>query len=265
MKRRLTAVLATMGAACGLLTTPLAHAQQRAEFGEKGDFILSADRLVPFFAFSHESADQPTGPGVNKAVQTETQTSLSFFYGYTTDASDLFYTVPRVGLDYTIVPNVTLGGDLVLFFTLGHSNGSETDFNNGSSTTTSTTQPSTTLFGIAPRGGYILGLSNVFSLWLRGGLSFYTLSQKTNNNNNNNGNNGNNSTTNSVHQFSLDLDPQFVITPVPHVGFTAGLTVDIPFAGGYSNENVNGGTTNTFSASSSVFYLGVTLGMLTYF
>jgi hypothetical protein len=258
MKRRLMAVLATVGAACGLLTTSLAHAQQRTGFGEKGDFILSADRLVPLFAFSHESADQQTGPGLSKLVTTASQTSLSFFYGYTTDANDLFYTVPRVGLDYVIVPNVTLGGDLVLFFTLGGNTGTERDFNNGTVSTTTNSAPTTTLFGIAPRGGYILGINNLFSLWLRGGLSFYTISQKSDNGNGN-------TTTQSAHQFSFDLDPQFVITPIPHVGFTAGLTVDIPFAGGHSTEQDNGGTTNTFSASSSVFYLGVTLGMLAYF
>lgn len=263
MKRRLTAVLATVGAACGLLTTSLAHAQQRPEFGEKGSLIISADRLLPFFAFSHESADLQTGGNVTKATATASQTSLSFFYGYTADANDLFYTVPRVGLDYTIVPNVTLGGDLVVFFTLGSSTGGETDFSNGTTTTTSTSAPKTTLFGFAPRGGYILGLSNMFSLWLRGGLSFYTVSQKTTGNGNGNGNDV--TTTNSNHQFSLDLDPQFVFTPIPHVGFTAGLTVDIPFAGGHSTEVDNGGTTNTFSASASTFYMGVTVGMLAYF
>jgi hypothetical protein len=261
MKRRLTAVLATVGAACGLLTTSLAHAQQRPEFGEKGSLIISADRLVPFFAFSHWSEDGPTPGGVTKTTATASQTSLSFLYGYTTDPNDLFYTVPRVGIDYTIVPNVTLGGDLVVFFTLGGSTGTETDFSNGNSTTTSTTAPKTTIFGVAPRGGYILGLNNMFSLWLRGGFSFYTLSQKQTNN----GNGNDITTTNSQHQFSLDLDPQFVFTPIPHVGFTAGLTVDIPFAGGHSIETDNGGTTNTFSASSSMFYLGVTVGMLAYF
>jgi hypothetical protein len=258
MKRRLTAVGATVGAVLGLLTTSLAHAQQRPEFGEQGEFILSADRLVPFFAFSHESADGPTGPGVSKSITTASQSSLSFFYGYTADGNDLFYTVPRVGFDYTIVPNVTLGGDLVLFFTLGGSTGTETDATNGTSMTTTATAPRTTLFGIAPRAGYILGLNNKFSLWLRGGLSVYTLSQKQSNNNDV-------TVTNSEHQFSLDLDPQLVYTPIYHVGFTAGLTADIPFAGGHSTETDTGGTSTTFSASSSVFYLGVTVGMLAYF
>jgi hypothetical protein len=260
MKRTRTAALATVGAVCALATASLAHAQQRPEFGQQGQFILSADRLVPFFGFSHESADNQTTGGQTKNISTETQSSLSFFYGSTLDTNDIFYTVPRIGFDYTIVPNVTLGGDVVVFFTLGHSTGGEIDNSNGTSQTSSTSDAKNTVFGIAPRGGYILGLNNLFSLWLRGGLSFYTLSNSLPNNNNNNA-----TTTNSVHQFSLDLDPQLVITPLPHVGITAGLTADIPFAGGYSNETVAGGTSTTFSASSSVFYFGVTLGMLVYF
>jgi hypothetical protein len=246
-----------------LLTTSLAHAQQQTDFTQKGQFIISADRLVPLFAFTHTSENLQTGGAITKNVETTSQSSLSFFYGYTPPGQDLFYTVPRLGVDYTIVPNVTIGGDIVLYFTLGGSSGTETDSSNGTTLTTSTSSPSTTLFGISPRGGYILGLNNMFSLWLRGGFSFYTESSTTTTNDNNGNNIG--KTTNNFHQFSFDLDPQFVITPFPHVGFTAGVTMDIPVGGGHSIENVTGGTTTTFSAGASDFYLGVTLGMLVHF
>jgi hypothetical protein len=261
MKRTRTAALATVGATCALMTTSLAHAQQRSDFGQQGQFIISADRLVPFLGFSHASEDNQTTGGETKNTSTATQSSLSFFYGSTLNTNDIFYTVPRLGFDYTIIPHFTLGGDVVLFFTLGSSTGGETDFSNGTSQTGSTPAPKNTVFGIAPRAGYILGLNNLFSLWLRGGLSFYTLSNKTSGNNTN----ANVTTTDSVHQFSLDLDPQLVITPIPHLGFTAGLTADIPFAGGHSEETDSGGTSTTFSAGSSIFYFGLTLGMLGYF
>ena len=63
MKRRLTAVLATMGAACGLLARRSRTRSSERSLESRGEFILSADRLVPFFAFSHESADQLTDAG----------------------------------------------------------------------------------------------------------------------------------------------------------------------------------------------------------
>jgi hypothetical protein len=273
MKRTLTAVGASLGM---LLTASVANAQNKGEFGTQGQFIISAGRLVPFFGFTHTSADMlgPLPGGETKDFTTSSQTSLSFLWGTTTSAINgggntaaalsgtNFYTVPRVGFDYVVVPNVTIGGEIAVYFTLGGSTSRERDFTNGSNNVQSTDAPSTVIFGIAPRGGYILQLTDLFSLWLRGGFSYYTASTKSTINQGN----GNTSTnTVSIHQPAIDLDPQFVITPIPHLGFTAGLTADIPIAGGYSSETVNGNTTNSQSASSSIFFLGVTLGMLGYF
>jgi hypothetical protein len=272
MKRTLTAVGASLGM---LLTASVANAQNKGEFGTQGQFIISAGRLVPFFGFTHTSFDSLGGlpNGVSKDFTSSSQTSLSFLWGTTTTplnggngaasfAGWNFYTIPRVGFDYVVVPNVTIGGEVAVYFTLGGSTSHETDFTNGSNRVTSNDSPSTTVFGIAPRGGYILQLTDLFSLWLRGGFSYYNVSTKSTTNNGNG-----NTTTNtvSIHQPAIDLDPQFVITPIPHLGFTAGLTADIPIAGGYSLDTNTNNNTTSQSASSSIFFLGVTLGMLGYF
>lgn len=266
MRRPLTAALVTLAV---LTTAPLAMAQ-KAEFGQQGEFIISADRLVPLFGFSSLSIDNGTTGNQTKNTSTITQTSLSFFYGGTPApgllgngsndiGANLFYTVPRLGFDYVIVPNVTIGGDIVLYFTLGGSTSSEVDTNSGMSTNTSSGNPSTTLFGLAPRGGYILQLNDMFSLWLRGGFSYYTATVKQT------VPNGGGSTSGSEHQPSIDLDPTMVFTPIPHVGFTGSLTADIPFAGGVSTTTTNGGQTVNVSNSASAFYFGLTLGMLAHF
>jgi|HubBroStandDraft_1064217.scaffolds.fasta_scaffold60167_2 hypothetical protein len=268
MRRTLIAAGATLAV---LTTAPLAMAQRAADFGQQGQFILSADRLLPFFGYTSYSVDGPTGGGVSKNTTTVTQTNLSFFYGSTPNFSgafnggnagaelgtNLFYTVPRIGLDYVIIPNVTIGGDIILYFTLGGSTGTEVDMTNGMTTTTTSSNPSVTLFGLAPRGGYILPLNDMFSLWLRGGFSYYTVTAKATNNNE--------SATEGEHQPAIDLEPQIVFTPIPHVGFTAGLTLDIPFAGGVTGSNQNGGQTVTTTDSASVLYFGLTLGMLAHF
>lgn len=264
MRRPLTAALVTLAV---LTTAPLAMAQ-KAEFGQQGEFIISADRLLPFFGFSSVSFNNGTNNNQTKNSTTVTQTSLSFFYGGTPSPSllvnggndigaNLFYTVPRLGFDYVIVPNVTLGGDIVLYFTLGGSTSTEIDTNNGKIVNTNG-NPSTTLFGLAPRGGYILPLNDMFSLWLRGGFSYYTATVKATAN-------GGATSSGSEHQPSIDLDPQIVFTPIPHLGFTAGLTADIPFAGGFSTTTPNGNGTTTVSNSASAFYFGLTLGMLGHF
>ncbi len=264
--RTLTAVGATLGV---LLTAPFASAQANAgaAFGQQGQFIVSADRLFDLFAFSRNSQDLfNANPGDNKTVQTSTQTSMGILWGSTfPTGSENFYTVPRLGFDYTIVDHVTVGGELVVFFTLGGSTSTEHDHPNGSTTTDSADNPGWTVFGIAPRGGYILQLTDLFSLWLRGGFSIYTANSKSTTTL------GNTTTTtsNGVQQFAIDLDPQLVITPIHHAGFTVGLTGDIPIGGGHSQEvNFTNGTMTTDTkngAASSQAFFGVTAGMLVWF
>jgi len=263
MKRTVMAVATTLGAVC-MLAASSAHAQEyRDEFGRRGQFIISADRLFPLFAVSHDSVGTDDGNG-NKLTTSKTQTSMSFFYGYTPPNTDVFYTVPRAGFDYTIVNNVTLGGELVLYFTLGAHATVSTQTNN-SSTTNTNDLPSTTVFGVAPRGGYIFHFSNLFSLWARGGFSFYLENQKQSATNNG----GTETDTTNTHVFTLDLDPQFVVTPLPNIGLTAGLSFDIPLGGGVSTEQdirtANNEITTKQSGNATSFFFGVTLGLFVHF
>jgi hypothetical protein len=279
MKRTLSAVAASL-AVFTLAPAAFAQAAAKGDFGEQGQFIIGADRLLPLFGYNHWSYDLPTAGAVTKNNASGSSWNLSFLYGGTPWSSSLAglggnggalggvfgntnlpFTVPRIGLDYVIVPNVTIGGDLVVYFTVGGNSSTEVDLQGGQTMTTSNDNPGVTLFGIAPRGGYILGLNDMFSLWLRGGFSYYTWTAKQTVTNN-----GNSTTyTASQNQPAIDLEPQVVFHIIPHVGFTAGLTLDIPFAGGYSDSTASNGQTNTTSNSASLLYFGVNLGMLAYF
>jgi hypothetical protein len=271
MIRKLSAVAAGVGA---LLVSSAAHAQAApSSFGNQGQFIFSADRLFPVFGYSRGSLNEPGQPpaGVNKVVDSEDQTALGFFWGATPAFQGVgtagvaipnVYTVPRLGFDYTIIPNVTIGGDVTVFFTLGGSGSSETYESNGNTQTTTGPEPKSTIFGIAPRAGYILHLTDLLSLWLRGGVSFYTATSKTSNTNNGQ------TTTNSFNfdQLGLDLDPQLVITPIPHFGFTVGVTGDIPLTGGISESTtVSGGGSTSVSSHASLLFVGVTGGLVGWF
>ena len=227
--------LAALGVSLG---TILCASQARAaEFGERGQFIVSADRLFPLLSFSDVQQNE-FGTNVKDTYQ---QSSLSLFVG-STPPQDTFYTVPRLGLDYVITSHLTVGGDVVLYTTLGTS-GSTGNNSSGSG-------PTTFLFGLAPRVGYVLAFSDMFAFWPRGGLSWYTTSS-----------NGPGDTGGGLNQLALDLDPQFVITPVSHFGFTAGVTADIPLTGGHSVTENN----TTTSAGASILFVGATVGMLGYF
>jgi len=259
MMRRLTATGATLAA---LTAAPLAMGQAKGDFGRQGEFIISADRLMPLFSYEDVSqADLiPGGLPANETSQTTTNTSssLSLLYGTPANPVEQFYVYPRIGFDYVLLPNVTVGGNLIAVFSLGGSQTTETDYTNGMTDKVTTPNPSVTGFGVAPRGGYILPLTDMFSLWLRGGFSYFVGSSKTTNPDNS-------TDTASVNQFALDLEPQFVFTPFPHIGFTAGLDVDIPIAGGHGVEHDANGTKGSVSGHSSIFYLGGVLGMLAHF
>jgi hypothetical protein len=259
-----------------LLTASLAGAQTPGQgFGQKGEFVISADRLVPILAFTENKISD----NANNTSTSTTGSNISLLWGnnaiaasgpagvgqglgglaaaLTRAGNPTFYTTPRVGFDYVFLPNWTLGGDLFVFFALG-----------GSSTTTgnpSVDTPSGNAFGIVPRIGYVFEMSQLLSIWLRGGVSFYHAGTSVQDNNCTSQND-----TTSVNLFGFDIDPQLVISPAPHFAFTVGPAVDIGFAGGASVTFPVGrgnacNTTQTTSDGYSAWNVGLTGGLLGWF
>jgi hypothetical protein len=270
---RMMLTFTTAGAMTAVLsTTGVAGAQTKTELGDRGQFILGADRLMPLVSWNRISQDNFAGT----ATIASSQTGLSFFWGFSdqiegqngapatlenpaaAQAQRLFFSVPRVGFDYVVIPHLTIGGNVAVYFTAG-STVSRTLNVNGD--TVSGGNGGLFLFGVEPRVGYLLHLSDMWTLWLRGGLSFYT---------------------GTVHSgvapdgsyshfnadlFALDLEPQIVFTPVPHFGLTAAVNGDIGLVGRHSFTTYNGGgvATGEQSAPSNVLQFGLTLGMIGYF
>jgi hypothetical protein len=133
-----------------------------------------------------------------------------------------FYSAPRVGFDYVLIPHLTLGGELFVWFTPG-----QNISNNTNGTTVTNPAPTGNEFGIAPRVGYIFDMSSVLSIWLRGGISYYLANFSSN------ASNGCSANA-SLDSFGIDLDPQLVISPTQHFAFTAGPALDWGFLGGWS-------------------------------
>lgn len=261
----MTRKLAVVGAAMGILLTASVASAQRLDFGQKGEFVFSADRLVPVLSFTENKI---TNNNVNPSQSTSTTgSSISLLYGDNSIVSGTglaagnptFYTSPRVGFDYVFLPNWTIGGDLFVFFTLGGSNTGSQGGNSASSDT-----PSGNAFGVAPRVGYVFDINALLSFWLRGGFSFYHAGTSEQDANCNNG-----SDTTSLNVFGLDLDPQLVISPTPHFAFLAGPAIDFGFAGGYGTSRPGGpnGCSSTISTSDgySSHLIGLTGGMMGWF
>lgn len=253
---RKTIMLAAVG--CAMAWAGTSRAAGDEEFGKQGQFILSADRLMPFFAYTNERTTLEQNN--QKDTTSTSNASMGILFGRSTNAN-IPYTVPRVGFDYTVIDHLTLGGNLIAIFGFG---GSVTGTRETPGQTVTTTQDSPTItgFGVEPRVGYIFDLSSVFYIWLRGGFSFYTLSAKSTQTNNN-GVVTTDTTSRSV--FGLDLEPTLVISPINHFGITIGLPVDIGFAGSQKREVQTGATTVTTDLSYSAFHFGINAGLLGYF
>jgi hypothetical protein len=237
--------LAAAGAAIGtLLVATVSQAQEKGEFGDQGQFIFGADRLFSLFAYTQNNLTTQGNPQISTSY---TGTSMSLFWGanyiYGGGSTNVgafgagnptFYSPPRLGFDYTIIPHLTLGGEVIAFFTLG---GNRSDSANGQ--TVSNASPSGNTFGLAPRVGYIIGMNDMISFWLRGGLSYYNGNVSMNHPNCQANTQGTDSF--NVWDFGLDLDPQVVISPIPHFAFMAGPALDWGFVGNASQSTANQG------------------------
>lgn len=245
MKTRSLFVLGALSAA--VLFPETARAAEANGFGEKSQLILSADRIVPVFSYSRSSVTR-TDNNVELTTATSS-TSSSILWGGQL-GPDRVHTIPRVGVDFTIIPRLTLGGSAVFAFTLGGSTTSER-VEGGTKREVSVDAPSTTVFGLVPRVGYILPVGDILGIWLRGGFAFYSVRTKTYDDNN-----ANNYDVDKATVFSIDLDPQLTIVPFEHFFIGVGPLVNIPVGGTLTQEQTRGNTTVSRSDSLRVFQLG---------
>jgi hypothetical protein len=225
----LTAALALVPAAAHAATPGVGH----------GTLMISAERL---FGLSVSRATQGSGGGETHLDQTHFGLALAPL-----SPAPHVYLLPRLAFDFAIIDGLTLGGSIG--FDVGDS-----DANDGAG-------PSFTTFLIAPRAGYVLGLSKVFNLWLRGGITYFNASSHTDPSRLP----PNTDRSLTVWGVSLNLEPTLMISPFEHVAFTAGLLLDLPLAGKRSTENVVGPVTTTTSIDYSVRNIGLVAGMVVLF
>ena len=239
-----------VGLALGILTAAgsASAADETGGLATQGQFIFSADRLFSVFSYQDTKID-----GAMNTSTSTSSTQIGLFSGVNNgNGASNFFAVPRLGFDYTITPNITVGGSIFVFANLG----SSTTETNGSNSM-SNPAGKLTYWGLAPRAGYIFPITDSFSFWGRLGFSFIDGSVSTTTTMGNT----TTTTTNGLSQWAIDVEPMFVFSPVNHFGFVFGPTVDIPLTGSASNNNGNA----TVSFTSAQVYVGVQAGLLGYF
>ncbi|CAN5920428.1 hypothetical protein BH11MYX4_BH11MYX4_10150 [soil metagenome] len=228
-----------------------ASAQEANGLGEKGELIVTADRLMPLFSYSSQTVT--TNQNNQETKTTDSGSSIALLFGRDPSLAINPHTVPRLAIDYTVIHHLTVGGSVVLAIGLGGSRTTEI----GNSTQKNDADKAT-VFGLAPRVGYVLPLGQTFGFWPRAGFAFYSISSKSQNTANN-GNVTTNTDTDTV--WSLDLDPQFVWVPLQHFFAHFGPLLNIPLTGSRSSERPQNGGTQTTSNDLSVFHFGLSAGL----
>jgi hypothetical protein len=211
MRRNLTiAVAVTL---FGLAGTAQAQGY-RSPFGGKGQVTFGAERL---FGFHWVSNTSESNNGPVHSDHTSSGTSVGFGWYF---AQPLQFNQPRLGVDFFIVDDISLGGALGFFSQHGHDGGSSDDG-----------------FIISPRVGFNISLgSDVVTFWPKVGLTYISV--------------------NDYHAFGVSGEANFVFFPrpsAPNWGFLVTPTLDLaPFGGGPGDSDLH-----SYSFGVSLGMLGV--------
>lgn len=213
-----------------------------AGMGTQGSLTVSADRLFGVL-FSSTYIETKGTPSSETSVRS---TDIIIVNGRAKTAG------PRVGLDYTVIPNLTVGAAFGIGFgstSVKDKKGSEENSKDGASS-----------FDVllAPRVGYLIDFSDNLGLWPRAGITFFrsstqeddkdakgtTITQKD-----------------TFQQISATLDVPLVIAPADHFAFTAGPFLDFPLTSSGKREET-GKPSQDLDPAPKVTNLGLAFGLL---
>jgi hypothetical protein len=224
-------------------------------------FMISAERLTSILSWSQSSkstatfTDPGTGTSFTSTAESEesgTDVSLLSAGGFLENP----FSIPRVGVDYMFGNGLTIGGSLGYMVTSGESEDKDSD-----GTTRTQDRPTVDIFLFAPRLGVFIGATPKLGIWLRGGVTRLGLSSERNRDN---GDGTMTRTTSTATFVDVTLDPQLVISPVPHVGITVGPTLDIGVSGS-SETSGNTSTSGSVDTELTASSYGVTAGLVALF
>ncbi len=128
---------------CLSLSTPA-----RAEFGDKHDFAIGAERLFGFYSVDIE-ADLPGGGQSNRGVSSK---------GFGFQEPVALFDIARIGFDYFVIDSLSVGGNLGFFSYDPDTDDDDSDEQDG--------------LIFSPRVGYVVPFNDSWGIWPRGGFTY---------------------------------------------------------------------------------------------
>jgi hypothetical protein len=262
VNRSLVAGALVFAAVLAVTKGAAAQEDRAPRFGDRRQLIVSADRLVPLFGFTSQSITANDGDTTTKT--TDSGASLAFLVGREPGLS-VVHTVPRVAFDFAFMDRFTIGTSFTLAFGIDGKNEEVRTPRQGPATRRENTIPGATLLGFAPRFGYVVPLPflhRTLAFWPRAGVAFYSVKSQREVTSNL-GVTSTSTVTDTA--FSLDLDPQIVWTPLPHVLFHAGPLANIPLTGAHDTAFAQGAELKDRSDDLTIFHFGISAGLGVWF
>lgn len=183
---------------------------------------MAAERLTGVYSYSYTAKS----PDLGDLKGSGTFVNLLWANNASGAQSIDPYAIPLFSLHGVVGSGITLGGGVGYVSSSGKYDVA-TDDGFGNVTTTSVKLPDLTAFVIAPRFGGVIPTPGKVSFWLKGGITYYSVSSTQDS--------PDPSRVYSVelHETGtvLSLDPVVVISPFPHTGILVGPVIDIPLGG----------------------------------
>jgi hypothetical protein len=215
-------------------------------------FVLSAERLSSVLTWSQSIKQEISNgsfPSSTATLEAETAgTDVGFLGAGAFDRNP--FSIPRVGFDGIFANGFTLGGSLSYIVS-----SAETTQPDGINSSTKRELATQSIFLLSPRVGVLIPTSAQVGIWLRGGITRLNLSSEPGA--------GSSNSESSVTFWDLSLDPQLVISPVPHIGITIGAALDIGIAG--TIDSPTSSSTTSVEPELSASSYGVTAGLAAIF
>jgi hypothetical protein len=184
----------TVSAVVGLAICLGAGSAQAQDFGESMTVVFSADRLFGLH-FSKRTTENPGHPD-------DKLSSTHIELGWAGRGDKTPFDVPRFAFDIFVIDGLSVGG------AIGYASTSFEDENNNDTNAND--------FVFAPRVGYVWMFSDVAGFWLRGGFTYHRAEFRS---------------EQEEYGFAFTADPTFVLSPVEHFAFVAGVNADIDMTG----------------------------------
>jgi hypothetical protein len=245
-------------------------AAQVPGFGEGGQLVISGDRLAGVFWIDASidadgTADVPGPADAATVTDVETDGTQIAFLG--NDRAVGPSSVPRLGLDFFVIPNLSLGGS---FIYVSDSDNSDTSNRATVAGTTFDTRDETetrrSALVFAPRVGYGAQFTDVIGLWARGGITYFNQNEEVDVvTTQADGDVVRADTETNLSLLQLSLEAMLLLIPIEHFGIGVGPFIDIPITGSFEIDTNDDGALSNAEGDLSAFTFGLSANLLGWF